>query len=322
VFANRETKTVEITVDTGATISGLVRPLSVLQELSSKQRGRRPSIILTHTGKSGPRGKHRRKSATVDEEGHFRFEGLHPGTWDVTFHVMRYGWGLGANSGNKKFPPITVQNGDDLHVEFDISEMRPAILQGQVFLNGTPAAQRRVYLIRVKLGANNQFIHAGTSILTTDDNGSFRAEGVQAGRYRVSLDAEQRSDFGGRRVHRIACPDTVDIVAGRGTSHIFRIQTGTLRIRVEDQDGKPVAKRYFIVQGKTSGFRTGGQSDAKGILQIEQVAAGSYTVSVYKATPQGNRLNPQIRNELVSLGTVLVSPGAAGVATELVIPKD
>ena len=192
--------------------------------------------------------------------------------------------------------------GPDAHLraEYDIRDLAPATLEGQVMLDGDPVSNQRIELVRVTRADDGQFVQAGSSSIITDGAGSFVAEGIHPGRYHAAIPAL------GRQRCRLMCPDAVDVAPGSEVSGVFTIRSGTLEIRLTDESGEPVARRHFVVHNQRTGFRITRESDAEGVLRSDPIAAGRYTISVDRPDPDqpawsGDRLR--------SLGEVVVAGG-------------
>ncbi|MFQ5507104.1 MAG: carboxypeptidase regulatory-like domain-containing protein, partial [Planctomycetota bacterium] len=302
---------IRITVDSGATVTGVVGPLSVLEALGLRKSGspkgvQGPTIVLTYTG-SDRRGRpYHRRTECLDAAGAFRFTGLRPGTWNVMFRVLSFDSRRVSNLGSKQFAPLTLGGSEQRRVDYDISDLRPAVLRGQVVLDGIPVARRQIDLRRVRIGENGSLHHAGSSRATTDGSGSFSAGSLPPGRYRVSLQARGQAG----RASPLACNETVDLVPGSVVSRVFHIRTGGLELHVSDAEGKPVAGRHLVVHDLETGFRATASSDAQGLIRIERIAAGSYTVSV-KLRKGGLR----------RVKDVTVAPGPRPSAFRITLPE-
>jgi len=313
---------IKIVVSNGTTLSGSVAPLSVLEQLMTKDDSRKfapqsPTIILTYRNAGGPQGAHRTKTARVDGKGQFRILGLHPGKWDVTFRVWRFGTGRGLNVSHKKFDPVELRGNGGHRITLDISDMRPSMLRGQVFINGVPWTRDSIHLTRLARQEGGKFAQANDTILTTDDRGAFLAETIQPGTYRVSVDTEK----GGLRAHRLVSSSIVDVPPGGTVDRVFHIESGKLRVRLVDEKKLPVPKQYLIVHHKPSGFRTGAVTGADGWMEIEPIGVGTYTIEMFpkiRRTP--GRLQAPRRNQEIMLGEATVNAGSSPKEITLTIP--
>ena len=198
-----------------------------------------------------------------------------------------------SSPSNKEFALVTLSGDEHGRAEYDISDLHPASLRGRVMLNGTPAANRRIHLARMREVDGGPFVHVGSTILTTDSSGNFTAEGIHPGRYGLSISSTTGQSRG---VERLVCPEAVDIAPGSQVSRVFRIHTGQLEVHVTNSEGKPV-RGQFVIHNPQNGFRTRRESDAQGVLRVEEIAAGNYTISVTHPepgphAPGGSRLRP------------------------------
>ena len=308
---------VEMTVEAGANVTGVIKPALVLQELVDQFRGQPPTVTLEHGG-----GLYPSRSATVDGAGEFAFTAIHSGVWIATFHMGRRDPGGDSGAPRRQLRPLTIRAGDSQQLDIDVTSLQPATLHGMVLVGGAPAAGRRVHLARLEPLANGGLKRSVGVILTTNADGGFEADSLAPGRYGVVLHSDGSSNATSGKPHAIACQDAVEIVAGQQASHTFRIETGTLRVRVESQDGQPVAGCQLVLQGKTSGHRMHGRTDASGLLQVEKCGVGALVVFAQDVSSDRTESGLQARNQSVVLGTVLVKAGASGLPTVLLLRKD
>jgi len=289
-----------ITVDAGATFSGIVKPLSLVHTLAQRSGGF-AAMVLTPAGMVQlPGGRRIRR---LHQDGRFRFTGLPPGTWTVLFRVFRVGANQDSNLPIRHLAPVSLARDEHRRVECDISDIRPATLRGKVFLGARPAASRTIDLVRVRAWTGAEFVRAGVVELRTDEDGGFIASGIHPGRYRVSLD-------------RLSCPDYVDVAAGSDTSRVFRLRVGHLEIRVTNQKTRrPVTGRHFVVRNPSTGFRAECMSDTGGVVRIDPIAAGRYQVAVERRAPPA-----WVRDRFRPLGDVIVSPGPSVSRARLTLP--
>jgi hypothetical protein len=316
-------RTVKIVVSGGASLSGAVAPIAVLEQLMTKAPSRKfapqaPTIILKRVGTDGPQGSHRTKSTRVDDKGEFRLLGLHPGKWEVTFRVWRFGAGRGSNVSQKKFPPIELTDDEHRRLTLDIDDMRPARLTGQVLVNGSPWTQKSIVLTKLNELDGGRLQSGAAVFLTTDDRGAFAAVAIQPGRYRVGID-NQKS--GRLRPRWLVSAADVEVPPGGTVDRVFRVEFGKLRLRLTDKNGNPVAKQYLSLHHKRGASTSGATTGDDGRVEIDPISAGIYTVGVFprvKAEP--GRLKAPRRNQEIVLGEVTVAAGAAVTEVTLTVP--
>ena len=299
VFVREHNRPTKINVSAGASFFGVVRPLSVLKSLGLQDTDdlsdvQGPTMVLTYTSGRGEPGFARRRTQRLDRTGAFRFTGLQAGTWTVMFRVVSFDASRISNLATKLLSPVTLGSDEQRRVELNISDMRPAILRGKMFLDGEPVANRKIHLVRVCKGHDGYSGRAGSVTLTTDKHGNFTAAGIRPGRYRASIG-------------RLSCPKAVDVEAGADIYRVFRIKSGKLEIYIANEAGEPVVERSFAIRNPQTGFFIVRVSDAKGVLRIEQIAAGRYRVSVYRREKAHEV--PTHRNVFAPLDEVIVSPG-------------
>lgn len=292
----------EIVVHRGATFSGVVRPRSVLEALGRGQLGNRgpqgPTMVLTYLGDRTLPGRSSRRVQRLGWTGEFEFTGLRAGRWAVMFRNQSFDPKRVSNLASAQFAPILLSPDTELRAEYDIGDLAPATLRGQVMLDGRPAAERRIELVRVSSAGGGPFVQVGSTSVVTDRAGFFVAAAIRPGRYHAAVPAPVQN---GRRQTRLMCPEAIVLVPGADVSRRCHIRAGVLEVQITDARGEPASERYFIVHSDRTGFRTTERTDAAGVLRVDPIAAGSYTISV------GPRASGTARPP--SLGEVVVASG-------------
>jgi protocatechuate 3,4-dioxygenase beta subunit len=261
---------VEITVRTGATLSGTVRPAWLLAGL------REPALVLTYQGGRDPSRGHARRTVPLQPSGAFRCTGLQAGTWGVLFRGGSDP-GLTGNVTTKQFAPVVLAGDAHVQIECELGDVAPAVLRGCVVLDGAAAVDRQVELVRVATAGDGRTGRVGTTRVVTDAHGAFVAAGLPPGRYFAAVTARHP----GTRGHvELTCGDPVDVAPGAAACGEFRIRSGRLEIEVRNAAGEPLARRQVVVHDVRSGFRAAPESDADGVVRIDPIAAGTYAIRV------------------------------------------
>jgi protocatechuate 3,4-dioxygenase beta subunit len=193
----------------------------------------------------------------------------------------------------------------------------PATLTGSVLRagDGTPVAKAVITFRRADRGA--QAYGA-----TTDASGRFTATGVQAGRYRVTIERQGYSPYG----QQSANPTTgmVNVTAGQDvTGLVYRlVPGGVVTGRVLDEDGEPTAgvrvqlQRYRYNQGRRQVVSAGNATtNDLGEYRMYGITPGRYYVS---ASYQ-SRMRPFPGNEQDIAYSSVYYPGAPDLARALAL---
>jgi len=293
--------TIDLIVSAGATLSGTVRPLSVLDALARGQlvriAGRQgPTIVLTYTGDTIWSGSPARRRCRIDERGEFEINGLQPGPWTVQLADVSLDPSRSSNLSTKWFDPVEVAGDATYRLELDVAGLAPSTLSGEVWVDGAVLSDREVQLLRVVLDGAGQATRAGRTTVVTDAGGRFSARGLRPGRYHVSVDGGQAP---------LIAPRAIDLEPGASAAEMLHIETGELLVRVRDEQGEPLVGHTLEITQPSTSFRATLRTDGEGIARLERIATGRYVVRA--------GLGATSRN----LGEVTISAGRATVATEI-----
>lgn len=293
--------TIELIVSAGATLSGTVRPLSVLDELARGQLGgspgqQGPTIVLTYTGDAIWSGSPARRRCRIDERGEFQCEGLQPGPWTVQLTEVSLDPSRSSNLSTKSFDPIEVAGEGAYRLELDVADLAPSALIGEVWLDGAVLGEREVHLLRVVLDGAGHASRAGRTTVVTDAEGRFSARGLRPGRYHVSIDGGQAP---------LIAPRAIELEPGASVAETLHIETGELLMCARDAEGEPLGGHALEITQPSTSFRATVRTDGEGVARLERIATGRYVVR----TGQGATSR--------KLGEVTVSAGRATVPTEI-----
>jgi len=249
------------------------------------------------------------KTAT-DDEGRFRISNLPAGNYYVwpfvpTFVVAE------ATGVYPQGKSVVVEEGETAQ-DIDFTLARGAVISGKVTDSaGRPAIDERIRVLPTDANLRRlaSAIYPSINDIRTDDRGIYRAYGLPAGKYKISIGDEYgafTSTRGRRFYPRTFHPD----VADEAKAEVVEVQEGgeatNIDIRVErslsgfsasgrfiDADtGEPVANQNFgltiIVGGRSGGFMSGtGVSSSSGAFRIDNLPPGRYAVNVSAGSGTG-----------------------------------
>lgn len=201
----------------------------------------------------------------VDASGNYRIEGAPSGTVRVS---ARMGAMFGGTS--KQAAPKTVEVEPGATAQLDIDFKSNTTIRGRITRNGGAVANAQVSFF--PRGGRGQ-----TSASTTADaSGRYEVSGLEDGSYNVQvIDVASMSPY----------TTTLD-VKGSDTFDIT-MKAVTLRGRVLDASGAPISDAAVNVTPAAGGSGFFGaranSTDANGTFIIDNVAAGSYTVTADKS---------------------------------------
>src|SRR5690606_36906640 len=104
---------------------------------------------------------------------------------------------------------------------------------------------------------------------------AFDAAGLRPGTYRLGLEVKVGA---GDALGQLVAPGAVALGAGADSTQEFHLRRAVLAVQIVDATGKPVTGRHFVVRRAEVGFTTGAQTDERGALRIEPIAAGHYEI--------------------------------------------
>ncbi|MCA8955849.1 MAG: hypothetical protein KDC87_07235 [Planctomycetes bacterium] len=316
VYLRRGAPRLEIEVDTGATVQGRVGPLPVLARLGLQAGGSAllaPALVWTREAVGEARISRR---VRLDPNGSYRVVGLPAGTWRIRFESSRAVGVRTPTAAHKDLGTLTLAAQDAVQMDYDVRDLEPASLRGTVMLDGVPARSAAVYLVRIAEPGAPAPLGVRSTLVRTDRDGGFTAE-LAPGRYSLGLDAP--TSRGGARV-RLTCAQSIDVAPGQQASGVFAVDIGRLRVRVRDRDGRAAANQVFRVSQPGSGFAASVRSNSDGLLLLDPIAVGQYTVAVLRPTTGGAgaaRWGGAGQGTYVAIGTVEVTAGGGVVELTL-----
>jgi hypothetical protein len=222
---------------------------------------------------------------TADAEGNFAIDWLEPGTYSVAAGGAPMGGLFGGTPAHARqvLSGLGVRKGEWLRdVEFRLQA--PGTIAGKVLDEAGKPVQGAGLFVRNEAGAVVDRI----SMCTSDASGSFRYEGLAAGRYTVGArDLTRASEFS----------QAVSVRAGETSEVTLRIEGGTIllvsvqdeeggfleaELSVTDPDGNQI-NGLFSMEQLMSMISKGGFSTAE--QRVGPLAAGRYKVTA--TTPDG-----------------------------------
>ena len=255
---------------------------------------RRAAVVAERAVNGNPRGA-AGLSATTDDEGRYRLDGLAPGEWRVTVSKGGYfTWQFGQRRAFQVPPPITLSRGQEFTA--DIPLTRGGAIFGIVSDEfGQPLAglQVRVYRARTERGYR-RLQTVGAADLT-DDTGAYRVYGLPPGDYYVA--ASLRIAPVGSVVETTYAPtyfpgtgdlaeaQRVRLGLGAEASAVFSLLP-VRRVRVSgsvlNSSGAPAdAFLSLVSEGAELGMPlgTGGVTRADGTFTLADISPGRYTLN-------------------------------------------
>src|SRR5690606_10875833 len=235
-----------ITVSRGSRVVGKLAPLVALGDLrrlaglpddgalGDGQRRLLPGVTLRRVTQSGWIAHPNTGHVPSADDGSFAFEGVAPGTWHLSVHWWEssvIGPRVGFEGKDAVVAKVEVRDGVTTEITPDLSSLLSGSLDGLVFLNGRPAANLRLQLRAVvgKTAAGNDDEY--TRYVTTDGDGRFQLRTL-TGDYEV---------VGWTDRTQLRAAERGVVVAGVTTAQTFQLQSGTMRFRLLDTEGAPVA---------------------------------------------------------------------------------
>jgi carboxypeptidase family protein len=243
VLTDRSVRGIEVRLDPGGILHGRIHGLSA-KDLAEVKIYPEPHV-------------------PVDSHGEFQIRGLKPGDWAVI-----------AQSGARRVEvkgTLTESSGE---ANFDL-EFPPGVpLSGQVLRAGKPVRNGMAEILSGPPGAS------AWSRAELDDRGEFHFGDLPPGIYRIAI-------FGSA-THTLLHEGEIEL---RDASRLqIELRTGNVsgRVVLADTGSQPVAWAYVdlwrprVLEGSYPIGAASAVSDAKGKFTIEDVAPGSYSISVKK----------------------------------------
>lgn len=240
---------VRIQLKSGGTIYGQVTGLSEA-ELSST------TVWSSASGRAGGSA-----SAPVDPQGNYRIEGVPVGSVRVSASTNT------STGGGKSSPQQIVEVAAGSAQQVNINFSGDTLIRGRVTRNGVPFTGAQVFFAPKQGGASAN--------ATVDEQGSYSVSGLEPGDYTIMI----------RDFQRGSSHTTTYTVRGSATFDID-YKTASVRGRVLDAaSNEPVSSANVQLRPVSSGppFGMSGQgssTDPSGAFVIDNVAAGSYSITV------------------------------------------
>jgi len=233
-----------------------------------------------------------RYRATTDQSGMYQITNLPPGTYEVTPVVA----GLIVEDELRQ-KSLVIDEGDVIE-EINFSMLRGGVITGKITdADGQPLVEEQVFIHRSD-GPSAQTVYYRSGTMT-DDRGVYRAFGLRAGKYKVSVGQSDYRLTGGPRAFRETFYPSVtdaakaseievaegsestniDIVMGRPVT-AFKV-TGRI---VDGETGKPLPNiRYGVHRSTDNGggqSMSGASSNANGEFRFDGVMPGKYSAFI------------------------------------------
>jgi hypothetical protein len=280
----------------------------------------------------------------TDAEGNYRITGVPMGSYIVTPVAPVY---VVPGAGRATFArdPVVITGGETVD-GVDFSLVRGGVVTGKVLdTAGNPIIEQTISLQTAdQTNGQGGFGGFGGSSARTDDRGVYRIYGVQAGRYYVSVGAQQRltaySTIMGQQAYKQTYyPDATDtssatvveVAEGDETKNVDITVGNTVEEYsvtgqvIDKSSNAPVPNVGFtlsVLAGGGNRQRAMGlmtlpvYSDAAGQFRIDNVPAGSYMISLSPQTSNGMSGQSaafQVINQDVS-GVVVQAVSGAGIS--------
>ena len=241
-----------ITVDEGAVLVASLGPPAALAEVLrlagategvELQSWSLPSLTLQGgTDAARIRFPDLRERCSMQPDGTFTLRGIPAGRWRVSVQCFRK-QERGGNHLEVSGGTIDLLAGQETKLAIDLSALLPSELSGLVLHNGAPLANTKVQLFG-RLGSDPDDPEANVyEQATTDAEGRFRA--TVRGTSQAVVWAQQNGD----RWSQLRSAETVAVQPGQPTQATFTLSSGTLKVRLLDAAGAPVAKVSVLLRG-------------------------------------------------------------------------
>jgi RNA polymerase sigma factor (sigma-70 family) len=341
----------DVEVMVGATVRGHVRPLDVLHQyrpsadvLSAKQRSGEvisdllPAVTLQRLDADNrvqeyPRRRGvERNGVVISDDGRFEIAGVLPGSWWLRLRYAQVQGNSQMSATEELREVLNLGEGEVRKIEVDMANLRRSMLKGTVTVNGAPARNSTVQLLRIGSQTPGKTRASASIGRGSGEDGRF-LELLSPGRYWLLL---QYADARMERRSSMCSAESVLVVAGRDLEHTFSLRAGRSRLRLVDQAGAAISgvrlmlrevgeKPSEILRSSFSCALT----DGAGLARTELHTAGRYEVRIWS-----RRLNTKARQAIMArgaharraaqvlLGTIVIEPGAkAAPWQDLVVPK-
>ncbi len=207
-------------------------------------------------------------SALVADDGTFALQPLPDGRCALTLEYPPDAV-PGSPMLNAPLGEVVIRGGQTTRAEFDVRPCLPGTMTLRVTLDGAPLAGAQLFVRRIE--------PQWAARATADERGV--VEKVLApGEYDVLLAIAAQPGPGW---HMLPLPDRLQVAAGGSHDYAVAARIRTMRIRLLDAAGKPVAGRRLKVEGQRQYFRVGGlATDAAGEIEITPAPYGPFTLQL------------------------------------------
>lgn len=312
----------------GGGLRAQARPAALLDELAtlspagSSSSPPRLWLMRRDGAKSERMPMANREPATFASAGELLLTGIPPGTWTPVLQCGMH---------RTELAPVTIADGSTTELAIDLAPMQPFELRGRIVVDGAPARPGQVQLQR--LLPPNESRAGRWQIVSTDgidEHGVFVARGVP-GRYRVLLSVQAANDTDPHWL--LAEPAGLELAPGDRRDETFRLDTGSLRLRLVDAQQRPVAGVASLTLRRTpvDSVASLPPTDEHGRARIARMETGTFQLVVFPRrlgttaaavatlTKAGPGDPDAVPRALLDLGMVVVTPGGSPEQT-LVLP--
>lgn len=241
-----------VTVDQGAVLIASVGPPAALDEIRSLagvgqgaevEAWYLPSLLLRSDDPRAPvRFPELRERCAMQPDGTFTLRGIPAGRWHVTVQCFRK-HDQGGNYLEVPAGTVDLATGQETKLAIDLTALLPSELSGLVLHNGIPLANTKVQL-HGSLGTNANDDEARIyEQVTTDGEGRFHAT------VRGTSQSLSWSRQTGQRWSSFRSAESVVCRPGQPTQATFTLSSGTLKVRLVDAAGAPVASVSVLLRG-------------------------------------------------------------------------
>ena len=249
-------------------------------------------------------------------DGTLTIPGVPAGRWRLS---LRYA--VGTTDRWLDFDPVDLVEDKVTELRLDFAPLRLATLRGTVSCDGRPAARQELWFQhKGQPNPDGRAVWQDYRVASGPD-GSFLLRGLP-GRYRLNVTVDNVS--GALR----AQPGELELPPGGAVEQSFALNTGSLRIRVIDSEGKPVAGVHDVrVQRGPADFLDANlpDTDAEGRASLAVCEAGTFHIWVlprrlatHEALVKALDEDASIRAKTdIDLGSITVAAGAPTEQTVL-----
>lgn len=256
-------------------------------------------LVSRHAGDAGARANFD-KPISLQPDATFAIRGMAPGryqlrlTYSVPFRT-EHGGSSGGASMNLPEIDLVVQADQETPVEIDATAIVPGSVSGRVLLDGAVPAAARVFVQAERSARYGQFV--------VGSDGSFTADGLLPGRYRVGLVV---GDFLAGEGDTILQDEWFELAAGQQLVRDFPFVRRRLVVTLLQADGKTPAVGVTCFCSGEGVWLRDLTTDAQGRLVIDPAPSVPL------------RLQP--RTGRVALGPVQVPAGQTSHEVSLTLP--